>query len=75
MNEQKKEFGARVRTMREARTWSQEELAHRIGRSVFTVSSIERGKGLPTVDTLAALVKALDISAEELLAVFWKEED
>lgn len=43
------------------------ELARRSGLSKQTLSKIEQGEGNPTVDTLAQLGAALDVSARRLL--------
>ncbi|MFJ4713097.1 Scr1 family TA system antitoxin-like transcriptional regulator [Streptomyces sp. NPDC088785] len=42
-------FGARLRSSREERGWTQEELAERIGYSSTHVSSVETGRKLPTL--------------------------
>ncbi|GAA2599155.1 helix-turn-helix transcriptional regulator [Streptomyces axinellae] len=42
-------FGARLRSMREARGWTQDELAVRMGYSSTHISSIETGRKLPTL--------------------------
>lgn len=42
-------FGARVRTSREARGWTQEELSQRMGYSSTHISSVETGYKMPTL--------------------------
>ncbi|MEU6058689.1 helix-turn-helix transcriptional regulator [Streptomyces sp. NPDC047097] len=42
-------FGARLRSAREERGWTQEELARRIGYSSTHLSSVETGRKLPTL--------------------------
>jgi transcriptional regulator with XRE-family HTH domain len=42
-------FGARLRSSREARGWTQEELAERMGYSSTHISSVETGRKLPTL--------------------------
>jgi len=42
-------FGARLRTAREERGWTQEELAERMGYSSTHISSVETGRKLPTL--------------------------
>ncbi|WP_369030791.1 MULTISPECIES: helix-turn-helix domain-containing protein [Streptomyces] len=42
-------FGARLRTAREERGWTQEELAERMGYSSTHLSSVETGRKLPTL--------------------------
>ncbi|MFI6641820.1 helix-turn-helix domain-containing protein [Streptomyces sp. NPDC050504] len=42
-------FGARLRSLREARDWTQEQLADRIGYSSVHVSAVETGRKPPTL--------------------------
>jgi transcriptional regulator with XRE-family HTH domain len=60
-------IGIRVREARKAREQTQEALADLIGKSVDTVSLIERGKILPGLDTLDALSRGLDVRLSDLL--------
>jgi transcriptional regulator with XRE-family HTH domain len=59
--------GRRVRARREARGISQAELAARVGVSANYVGLIERGSKVPTIETLFAFAKALDVKGAELL--------
>ncbi|MGQ4618840.1 helix-turn-helix domain-containing protein [Nocardia sp. R7R-8] len=56
-----------VRRYRQERGMSLGELARRSGLSKQTLSKIEQGMGNPTVETLALLGGALDVSARRLL--------
>ena len=56
-----------VRRFRLERAMSLGELARRSGLSKQTLSKIEHGDGNPTVETLAQLGAALDLSARRLL--------
>ena len=67
MKDQKTDIGQRIRAQRKARRWSQEELAGRSGRSVFTLSQIERGVNLPNLATLIDLVAALECSLDDIV--------
>lgn len=60
--------GLRVRTFRERQKLSQEELAHRAGVAVLTVSKIELGTADARIGTLSRLAKALSIPVGELLS-------
>ncbi|MFN0263365.1 helix-turn-helix domain-containing protein [Tepidamorphus sp. 3E244] len=62
----KKALGHRIRTLRKARSNSQEELAARINRSVDAISLIERGENWPSVETLERIAAALDMPTSEL---------
>ena len=57
-------FGARIRALREAAGFTQEELATMAGLSVHAVSALERGeRRRPHVETVRALSAALDLDA------------
>ncbi|MCL4194798.1 MAG: helix-turn-helix transcriptional regulator [Thermoguttaceae bacterium] len=58
----------RVRSLRLARSWSQEELADRCGLHRTYVGAIERGERNVTVNTLFRLALALRCSACDLLS-------
>lgn len=63
-----KRLGENVRQARKARGWSQEELAHRSGLAVVQISRVERGVREVRLGTILKLVRALDVSPNELLA-------
>ena len=63
----RKKFGKRLRALREARGWSQEEFADRAGLHRTYVSAVERGVRNPTLSVLERLAKALGIKLAELL--------
>jgi transcriptional regulator with XRE-family HTH domain len=56
-----------VRRFRQERQLSLGDLARQSGLSKQTLSKVEQGTGNPTVDTLAAISAALDISLRRLL--------
>ena len=60
-------IGARIKSLRQRNALTQETLAEKIGISSKYLSSIERGKENPTLDTLIQLAKALKV---ELFEVF-----
>lgn len=63
----KERIGAAVRAARADAELTQEELAERIGRHADSVSLIERGRTLPTLDMLVELAAALNLSINELV--------
>ena len=63
----RKHFGARLRKLREARDWSQEELADRAGLHRTYISSVERGVRNPTITVLAKIANAVEIKLSELM--------
>lgn len=60
-------FGAHLRTLREARGWSQQELADRADVSKPTVYRIETARYAATLDVLAALAQAFELPLRDLL--------
>lgn len=60
-------FGERVRDLRKRKNWSLEELAERAKMHVTYLSSIERGYRNPTLNVLAAVASALDVSLSSLV--------
>lgn len=53
--------GARVRALREARSWSIRELAETSGLAMNTLSLIENAKTSPSVSTLQQIAHALEV--------------
>ncbi len=62
-------FGARVKQLRKARRLTQEQLAERAGLSYKFVGELERGRGNPTLTTLAAISEGLGVGLVDLLGV------
>ncbi|MER9348851.1 helix-turn-helix transcriptional regulator [Mesorhizobium sp. M0227] len=55
----KQAIGARLQAARRGAKLSQEVLADRVGRTPESISNIERGKQLPSIETLAELARIL----------------
>ncbi|WP_329028264.1 MULTISPECIES: Scr1 family TA system antitoxin-like transcriptional regulator [unclassified Streptomyces] len=67
-------FGARVRSMREAKGWMQEGLAERTGYSSTHISAVETGRKMPTLRFSRSADRAFGI--EETVDTFerqWRE--
>lgn len=64
----KMDVGARIRYFRRLRGLSQEQLALQAGLNTAFLGHLERGLKSPTITTLEKLVKALNITFEELFA-------
>jgi transcriptional regulator with XRE-family HTH domain len=62
-----KRIATRVRELREARGLSQEALAERTELAVETISRTERGTLLPSLGTLRALARGLELPMKDLL--------
>ncbi len=64
----KKELlGKNIKVARHTRGLTQAAVAAMVGKSVETISNIERGNILPGLDTLVALANALEVSPASLL--------
>jgi transcriptional regulator with XRE-family HTH domain len=61
-------FGKNVRAARQARGWTQEELSDASGLAVVQVSRIERGVREVRLTTVLRLLRALEMSPNDLLA-------
>ena len=60
-------MGMRIRQIRKAKGWSQEELAKRCGISMSFLGHIERGTRIMSLETFAGICGALGAGADELL--------
>jgi transcriptional regulator with XRE-family HTH domain len=60
-------FGVAVRELREARTWSQEQLAEHAGLNRSYVGEIERGGAIASIVTVDKLARALGVPISSLL--------
>jgi transcriptional regulator with XRE-family HTH domain len=63
------EIGDRLRVARAARGLSLRGLADRLGVSPSLISQVERGLAKPSVNTLYAMARELEVSLDELLFV------
>lgn len=68
-----KHIGARIRTERENRGWSQADLARRLGITQTAISYWESGTRTIDVDILAQIATALDLRPSELLPATHRE--
>ncbi|QNP52061.1 helix-turn-helix domain-containing protein [Hymenobacter qilianensis] len=62
-------FGLHLRTLREQRGWSQQELADLADISKPTVYRIETARYSATLDVLASLAQALNLPLRELVNI------
>lgn len=67
VRERQAAFAARVRELRHAKGWSQEELADEAGLHRTYVSSVERGKRNISLANIHAIADALGVEAKDLL--------
>lgn len=60
------QFGARVRSLRKKRGWTQEQLAEAAGRHWTYIGGIERGERNVTLQVAADIARALDVEIGDL---------
>ena len=65
-NQQVRDWGAKLRRLREQKVLSQRDLAAKCGVTQATIANIELGKTKPHPSTLRKLAHGLGISAEDL---------
>ena len=63
-----RDFGRRIRRLRQQRGHSQEELAFRAGIHVTYLSGIERGVRNPSLKNIRAIANALEVPVTALFA-------
>ncbi len=63
----KKDFGKRLRNLRNAANLTQEELAEKADISPVYLGEVERGKKVLGIDKFINLIKALNVSADYVL--------
>jgi transcriptional regulator with XRE-family HTH domain len=66
----KKQFGNRIRKIRESIWLSQDKLAFKSGIHRTWIGIVERGQRNLTLENIEKLAKALGVSIEELFKVF-----
>jgi len=67
MQTTKELLGARIREVRKLRQLSQERLAEKVGVEPKQISRIEGGKSAPSLDTLEAIAKHLQVEMKDLV--------
>jgi len=67
MQTAKELLGMRVREVRKLRGLSQERLAEGVGVDPKQISRIEGGKSAPSLDTLDAIARSLQVEMKDLL--------
>lgn len=54
-------FGSRVRQLRKARGWSQEEFAHKVGIDRSYMGGVERGERNISLENISLIAQALEL--------------
>jgi transcriptional regulator with XRE-family HTH domain len=75
MADTKRLIGNRIKTLRQARGISQERLAEIISMNTKYISSIERGKANPTLDTIITIADALKVDMAELFNIAFEPKE
>ena len=65
----------RVRNWREARGWSQGELARRLGVSRQTINAVETDKYDPSLPLALRMAKLFAVPVDQLFIDHWKPEE
>jgi len=60
-------FGQVVRELRDARGWTQEELAERADMNASYLGFVERGDNVPTLTIIIQIAEGLGVSPADLL--------
>jgi transcriptional regulator with XRE-family HTH domain len=66
MTDVRKMMGKQIKTLRQARNMSQEELSEKISINSKYLSAIERGKANPTLSVLTRLADSLRVGVPDL---------
>ena len=62
-----KQMGARIRRLRKARGMSQQDLADKARLTRVFITRVEAGRQDPSLSTINAIARALDVSAADLM--------
>ncbi len=63
------DFSVKLREFRKNRKWSQKELGERIGVSQVQIADYERGKNLPSTETLIKIAKVFNVSIDYMVGI------
>jgi XRE family transcriptional regulator, regulator of sulfur utilization len=66
-NDIKREFGARVRKLRQRRGWALVELSAETGLGRVFLSNLENGRHVPKLTTIKKLANAYGLTVSQLL--------
>lgn len=66
-------IGQKIKTCRERKGISQEELAFKIRVGTLTIERYENGEQIPNLQTILKISTALDVPASELMEQFNQE--
>lgn len=61
-------IGKNIRKYRLAKKFRQEDLAEKVGLSANYIGMVERGEKIPSLETFIAILNALEVSSDMVLA-------
>lgn len=70
-----KAFGRRLKSIREAGRLTQEQVAERTHGDAKYLSALENGRSSPTLDTIMALAKALNVPVSDFVLLDGEDSD
>ena len=70
-----KAFGRRLKSIREAASLTQEQVAERTHGDAKYISALENGRSSPTLDTIAGLAKALNVPVSDFVLLDGEDLD
>ena len=74
MDSIKKQFGARIKEIREKRALNQEQLAELVGMESRHISRIETGKSFTTLENIEKIASALNVEVGKLFSFGHKND-
>ena len=67
------DLGSRIKTLRIKNSFTQEQLAHRLGMTKSVISAYETGVRMPSYEALITIARIFHVSTDYLLGVENKE--
>ena len=74
MDSIKRQFGARIKEIREKRALNQEQLAELVGMESRHISRIETGKSFTTLENIEKIASALNVEVGKLFSFGHKKD-
>ncbi|WP_285013713.1 helix-turn-helix domain-containing protein [Lactococcus garvieae] len=62
-------FSIRLKSLRKSKKLSQADLAKKVGKTTWAISSYEQGKSYPSIDVLIKLCSIFDVSSDYLIGI------
>lgn len=62
-------FSIKLKSLRKSKKLSQADLAKKVGKTTWAISSYEQGKSYPSIDVLINLCSIFDVSSDYLIGI------